>query len=157
MCGLALYAAACARTAPPFIADAGSTTINISEQAAAAGFHPDAWVASMGAVAAVEIQNQPVRVVHVVPSRLRVRLGDTIAPLHVIRVSGLDSAGTNIPGVTPLFGPFRPRGVVRPLPNGLWLAERVGQSDVEVRVLRIAHVVSNDTAMVRSVTVEVVP
>ncbi len=157
MCCLALSAAACARAAPPFIADAGSININIREQEAAAGFHPDAWVAYMGTVAAVDSQNQPVRVLRVLPNRLRVRVGDTIAPLQVIRVSGLDAAGALISGVAPLFGPFRPRGVVRPLSTGLWLAERVGQSEVEVRVLLIAHAVSNDTAMVRSVTVEVVP
>lgn len=154
---LALSTAACVHTAPPFIADAGAITINLNEQEAAAGFRPDAWVPHMGAVGMVEARNQRVRVLLVAPSRLRVHVGDTIAPLQVIHVSGLDVAGVLIPQVAPLFGPLRPEGIVRPLANGMWLAERVGRSDVEVRVLRIAQGVSNDSAMVRLVTVDVVP
>ena len=153
---VALAAAACASAGRPFVADAGSISIDLSQQAAA-GFRPDAWVAYMSGVASLEARNQPVRVIHVVPSRLRIRVGDTIAPLAVLRVSGRDAAGAVIPNVAPLWGPFRQRGVVRPLSNGLWLAARVGQAEVGVRALRIAGVVSHDTAMVRSVTVDVVP
>ena len=157
MCCVALAAAACASAGRPVVADAGSISIDPSQQEAAAGFRPDAWVAYMSGVASLEARNQPVRVIHVVPSRLRIRVGDTIAPLAVMRVSGRDAAGAVIANVAPLWGPFRQRGVVRPLSNGMWLAARVGQAEVRVRALRIAGVVSHDTAMVRSVTVDVVP
>ena len=106
--------------------------------------------------AAVDARNAAVRQLRVTPDRLLARIGDTIVPAIALDVSGRDSAGRYIPRVVPLFGPFRQDGVLKPLGDGRWLAVKTGEARVGVRVMRFAQRPSEDTALVRSVTVEVV-
>lgn len=105
---------------------------------------------------AIEVQNSRVRVLRVIPGRLIARFGDTLVPAIALSVSGLDATGATIPRVVPLFGPFRRDGLVKPLGDGRWLATRPGRDTVVVRVMRVAQQPSNDSALVRSVVVEVV-
>lgn len=106
--------------------------------------------------AAVDARNARVRVLRVMPERLVARVGDTLTPFIALDVSGLDSAGRIIPRVIPLFGPFRQDGAIKPLRDGRWLAAAPGQTRVGVRVMRFAQRPSEDTALVRSVQVDVV-
>jgi hypothetical protein len=104
----------------------------------------------------VEAVNARVRVLRVMPERIVARVGDTLTPFNALAIVGFDSAGRALPRVIPLFGPFRQEDVVRPLQEGRWLAVKPGQTRVGVRVARTAQRPSEDTALVRSVLVEVV-
>lgn len=107
--------------------------------------------------AASDAINRRVRVLQVNPDHIHARVGDTLAPHVALRVSGLDSAGTEIPLVTPLYGPLKRNGVVQALRDGRWLAAKPGVDSVMVRVMRHDQPVSNDVSLVRVVVVEVFP
>jgi hypothetical protein len=109
------------------------------------------------ASAAVDARAAHVRVLRVIPDRLTARVGDTLAPSVAFEVFGLDSAGRVIPGVTPLFGPLPPGGAVTEVRPGRWLAAKAGVARIGVRVMRFSQPPSEDTALVRTVIVDVVP
>ncbi|MCC7052953.1 MAG: FKBP-type peptidyl-prolyl cis-trans isomerase [Gemmatimonadaceae bacterium] len=101
--------------------------------------------------------NARVRVLQVEPDRLVARVGDTLSPFIALHVSGLDSAGVLVPRVVPLLGPIPAGSSVRQVGNGRWLAAKPGTTTVQVRVMRFAQPARNDTALVRSVRIDVVP
>lgn len=109
------------------------------------------------AMVASDAINRRVRVLQVSPDYILARVGDTLVPHVALRVSGMDSAGTELPKVVPEYGPFKRNGVVQALRDGRWLAAKPGRDSVRVRVARHDQRVSNDSALVRVVVVEVMP
>ena len=104
----------------------------------------------------IDTVNARVRVLRVMPERLVARVGDTLLPFNAITILGLDSTGRVLPRVVPSFGPFRSDDAVQPLRDGRWLAVKPGVAKIGVRLARMAQRPSADTALVRSVVVEVV-
>lgn len=158
---LMLVSAACVRSAPS--SDTGVTdratiirTRAVDQRDADGRIVAIAVGSDSAANAMVDSINGRVRVLRVSPDKMTARVGDTLSPSSALQVTGLDAAGATIPKVIPIFGPFASNGVLRPLEDGRWVARKAGVARIGVRVMRYAERPSNDSALVRIVTVEVV-
>lgn len=135
---------ACAHTTPPFVVDAGAIRFVpdafLVQRDSAGGVPANDSASNRRTLVAVASQHHRVAALRVTPDRLQARIGDTLVPSRIFRVSGLDALGALVPDVVCLFGPVRGGGgVVKPLSDGRWLAAKVGRAVVRVRTMQVAH------------------